>query len=301
MGSNEHCGTEEPPPGAWDSHVHVVDEDSFPLHPSHPYRPEKASFASLQSFHKSIGIAHACLIAFSVYHDDHSSVFDALGRMEGKGRAVACIDSKTATDNDLRLLHKAGVRGIRLNMRTRSEALDIEAVKLAAARVRPLGWVIQLYVSLEQIVELTPVVPELGVVVVIDHIGAPSADKGPGKLQPGYAEFIQLLKTGQVYTKLSGVYRFPDLPDLEDYVAEILKTAPDRVVWASDWPHSGGVEANPGGDRDRVQRYRKVDDAAWISRCRQWCRTVEGGGGERLARKIWVENPRMLWQYDGDD
>ena len=186
-------------------------------------------------------------------------------------------------------------------MRTRSEALDIEAVKLAAARVRPLGWVIQLYVSLEQIVELTPVVPELGVVVVIDHIGAPSADKGPGKLQPGYAEFIQLLKTGQVYTKLSGVYRFPDLPDLEDYVAEILKTAPDRVVWASDWPHSGGVEANPGGDRDRVQRYRKVDDAAWVSRCRQWCRTVEGGGGERLARKIWVENPRMLWQYDGDD
>jgi len=248
-----------------------------------------------------MGIAHACLVAFSVYYDDHSSILDALHRMGGKGRAVACIDPKTATDDDLRLLHEAGVRGIRLNMRTRSEALDKAAVKLAAARVRPLGWAIQLYLSLEQIAELAPIVPELGVTLVVDHIGAPSADKGPGRLQPGYAELIQLLKTGQVYVKLSGVYRFSALPDLDDYVVDILQTAPDHVVWASDWPHSAGVEANPGGDRDKVQAYRKVDDAAWISRCREWCRDVEGGDGERLARKIWVENPRMLWQYDGDD
>jgi hypothetical protein len=38
MGSTE-LPTNDLPSGAWDSHVHVVDEDTFPLHPMHPYRP----------------------------------------------------------------------------------------------------------------------------------------------------------------------------------------------------------------------------------------------------------------------
>lgn len=288
-----------PPPGAWDSHVHVVDEDNFPLHPLHPYRPKKAPLSSLQHFHQMHGIAHACLVAFSVYHTDHSSILDALARLEGKGRAVACIDPATVTDTELQTLHDAGVRGIRINMRTTGGALDLVALKAAAECVRPFGWVVQVYISLAQVAELAGVVGDLGVPVVIDHIGAPNASLGPGKEQPGYKEFMNLMRTGQVWTKLSGTYRFSDLPDLDEYVVDILRIAPDRVVWASDWPHSGGVEANPDGDRTKVQGYRQVDDAAWIAQCRKWCRMADGGNGEVLARKIWVDNPKTLWQYDG--
>ncbi|KAE8153536.1 hypothetical protein BDV25DRAFT_136829 [Aspergillus avenaceus] len=294
-------GDTVPPPGAWDSHVHIVDEDRFPLHPLHPYRPKKAPLSSLQAFHRRVGIDHACLIAFSVYHTDHSSILDALSQLKGKGRAVGCIDPKTITDDELQQLHRAGVRGIRLNMRTRGDPLNKAAVLEAADRVRYLGWAIQVYIALEQMVEFAPLVPQLGLPVVIDHIGAPDEARGPGRLQPGYAEFISLLKSGQVWTKLSGTYRFPNLPDLDEYVTEILRIAPDRVVWASDWPHSGGVEANPGGDRQKVQDYRKVDDVAWIVRCKQWCRDVEGDFGERLARKIWVDNPIILWQWNDDE
>ncbi|KAF5855677.1 hypothetical protein ETB97_008612 [Aspergillus alliaceus] len=281
------------PPGAWDSHVHIVDEDQFPLHPLHPYRPKKAPLSSLQAFHRSLGIEHACLIAFSVYHTDRSSILDALLRL-GKGRAVGCIDQSVISDEELQRLHEAGMRGIRLNMRTRGDPVNKAAVIAAADRVRHLGWVIQVYIALEQIIEFVPLVPRIGLPIVIDHIGAPDEARGPGRLQPGYAEFIDLLRTGQVWTKLSGTYRFPNLPDLDEYVTDILRTAPDRVIWASDWPHSGGVEASPGGDRTQVQEYRKVDDAAFIARCRKWCRDVEGGTGAGLARKIWVENPRTL-------
>lgn len=290
-----------PPPGAWDSHVHVVDEDAFPLHPLHPYRPKKAPLSSLQAFHRNLGIAHSCLIAFSVYHTDNSSLLDALHRLEGKGRAVACIDPETVTDDELETLHRAGVRGIRLNMRTRGDALDKDAVRSAADRVRPYGWVIQVYVSLKQVIELKPLVSEIELPIVIDHIGAPDASGGPIKDQPGYSEFMDLLQTGRVWTKLSGTYRFPDLPDLDEYITDILRVAPNRVVFGSDWPHSGGVEANPGGDCNTVQEYRKIDDAAWVARCRKWCREVAGGNGNMLARKIWVDNPRELWQYDGAD
>jgi predicted TIM-barrel fold metal-dependent hydrolase len=278
-----------------------VDEDRFPLHPMHPYRPQKAPFENLEAFHRLIGIDHACMVAFSVYHDDHDCLLDALSRVRGTGRAVACINPTTVTDQDLLMLHRAGVRGARLNLRTRCQAVDVAAVKLTAGRIRPLGWVLQLYISLEQIAELAPVLPELGVDIVVDHLGAPSPSAGPGRQQPGYTEFIELLRAGHTWTKLSGVYRFSDLQDLDEYVREVLKAAPDRVVWASDWPHSGGVEANPGGDRKKVQEYRKVDDVAWIVQCKQWCRDVEGGDGEQLAHKIWVGNPWRLWQCDRKD
>ncbi|GAD99979.1 hypothetical protein ARB_02111 [Paecilomyces variotii No. 5] len=292
------------PPGAWDSHVHIADEDKFPYHPLHPFRPKKADLDDLLAFQRSQGIAHSCLVAFSVYQNDNSSILDALRRLNGKGRAVVCIDPKTVTDAELRELHAAGARGIRLNFRTSSKRVDTETFERllfeAAERIRPFGWVLQLYVSLDQIAQFAAVVPQLGVTVVIDHIGHPEPSKGPARLQEGYREFMELLKSGLVYTKLSGTYRFDDLPDLDSYVQEILATAPDRVVWASDWPHSGGVSRNPGGDRKKVQEYRKVDDRAWIARCKTWCRLAGGTEGNELVRKIWVDNPRSLWQYGED-
>jgi predicted TIM-barrel fold metal-dependent hydrolase len=309
------------PAGAWDSHVHVADEvsrhthlhgvslanssqEKFPYHEFHPYRPQKADLDDLLAFQRSQGIAHSCLVAFSVYHTDNSSLLDALRRLEGKGRAVACIDPQTVTDAGLQELHDAGTRGIRLNFRTSSNRVDEATfhtlLTQAADRIRPFGWALQLYVSLDQIAQFASVVPRLGVPVVIDHVGHPEPSNGPPRLQEGYREFMDLLRSGQVYTKLSGTYRFDDLPELDSYVQEILTIAPDRVVWASDWPHSGGVSRNPGGDRNQVQEYRMIDDQGWIVQCKRWCRLVGGDNGDGLARKIWVDNPRRLWQYEND-
>ena len=192
-----------------------------------------------------------------------------------------------------------------MNLRTRGERLNkagfTKLLTANANRVRKYGWAIQVYVSLDQVAQLAEVVSTLGVPVIIDHIAHPEPSKGPVQQQEGYREFLDLLKTKQVWTKLSGTYRFERLQGLEDYVREILTVAPDQVVWASDWPHSGGVEHNPGGDRNAIQEYRTIDDQAWVTRCKAWCREVEGGNGDKLVRKIWVDNPRRLWQYDGDD
>ncbi|KAL4757109.1 uncharacterized protein BDW70DRAFT_163857 [Aspergillus foveolatus] len=258
----------------------------FPYHPTHPYRPKKADLNDLLAFQKSQGIAYSCLVAFSVYGTHNSRILDALRCLDGKGRAVVCIDPQTVTDTELQELHNAGTRGIRLNFRTSRKRVDkakyVELLIRAADTIRPFGWILQLYVSLEQIALLASVVPRLGVPVVIDHIGHPERPKGPPRVQEGYHEFMELLGSGLVYTKLSGSYRFDDLPELDAYVQELLAVAPDRVVWASDWLHSGGVSMKPDGDRNKVQEYRKVDDQAWIVQCRNWCRLV---GGKRRA--LW--------------
>ncbi|KAH8178378.1 amidohydrolase domain-containing protein [Sarocladium implicatum] len=293
-----------PPPGAWDSHVHVVDEETFPFDPQHPYRPAKATVADLQSFHREIGITHSCLVAVSVHGTDHRSILHALkvlGNESSPHRAVVTIDATKVSDEELSALHDAGVRGVRMNLHTRGDAVDRQAVQLVADRIRQMNWVLQLYIGLHQMAELADMLPQLRVTVVVDHLGEPDETKGPGRSQDGYAQLLQQLKQGSIYVKLSGTYRFAKLPDLDEYAVEILREAPDRVVWASDWPHTGGVKGNPGGDRTKVQPYRKVDDRAWVSRCAVWCNEATGGDKERagpLAQKIWVDNPRRLWQAE---
>ncbi|KAH7381366.1 hypothetical protein DE146DRAFT_283989 [Phaeosphaeria sp. MPI-PUGE-AT-0046c] len=301
MGSSMET-TCELPEGSWDSHVHVVDEDVFPLHPKHPYRPRKADLNDLLRFESSLGITHVCLVAISPYHTDNSSIIDALIRMKGKGRAVVCIDPETISGGELRRLHRLGARAARLNLKTREQKLEEQDMQRIlhryAERIRPLGWALQIFCALEQIEQMAHILPQLGITIVIDHLGAPHASRGRGRTQPGYTAFIKLLETGVVWTKLSGLYRFPDLPDLDDYVLEILRVAPDRIVYASDWPHSGGVQANPGGDRNAVQEYRKVDDVSFIERCKAWCYASGDDVGEDLVRKIFRDNARTLWQYD---
>ena len=68
------------------------------------------------------------------------------------------------------------------------------------------------------------------------------------------------------------------------------------MVWASDWPHTGGVAANPQGDRQALQEYRKFDVPAFIAQCKKWCEE-----DEVLIQKIFVDNPRRLWQYGEDN
>jgi hypothetical protein len=54
----------------------------------------------------------------------------------------------------------------------------------------------------------------------------------------------------------------------------------------------------PGGDRNAVQEYRKVNDQAWIEQCMDWCMASGPDKGKKLVQKIFRDNPRLLWQYE---
>ena len=209
-----------------------------------------------------------------------------------------CIDPETVTDDELRDMYKIGVRGVRLNMRTWGEAPNKDAFARLlldyAKRLQPLKLVLQLYIRLSQLQLIADIIPQLGIPVVIDHLGHPEPTT-PVSEQPGYGDMLSLLRAGNVWTKLSGTYRFEGLPDMDQYVRNILHAGPSQVVWASDWPHSGGTEKIPeGGSRHDHQDYRVVDDKGFVNQCIDWC-----DGDEGLVRKIFVENPRRLWQCEG--
>ncbi|KAM0796356.1 hypothetical protein BDR22DRAFT_812185 [Usnea florida] len=280
-----HSRSTDLPPGTWDSHVHVVDEDAFPFAKDHAFRPKKATLEDLLAFEKQLGTDHVCLVAISVYGTDNELLLQSLRHLKGKARAVVSIDPETISDQDMDEMHALGVRGVRINLKSTSQDKTkeelIKTLRRYAQRIRRLKWAIQLHIGLGDIEKIAGEIPDLGVPVVIDHLATPDQTLAP-RLQPGYTEFLDLLAKKQVWVKLSGIYRFSQLPELDTYVREILRVAPTQVVWASDWPHTGG--------------YRKFDVPAFVAQCREWC-----GHDKGLVQNIFVENPRRLWQYEEED
>jgi predicted TIM-barrel fold metal-dependent hydrolase len=202
-------------------------------------------------------------------------------------------------------MHRLGVRGVRLNLKTEGKSPDRDRFRdilhLYARRLRPRRWVLQIYISLPQFRLIADEITKLGggsssssstMPVVIDHLGHPDPSI-PITQQEGYAELMDALLRREIWMKLSGTYRFAALPGLDTFAREVIRIAPTQVVWASDWPHTGSVENNPNGDRTIHQDYRRVDDIGFVKQCIAWC-----DGDEDLMRRIWVDNPRRLWQYD---
>lgn len=190
-------------------------------------------------------------------------------------------------------MHTLGVRAVRVNFRSSGKRPDAGSIfhilTTHADRIRPFGWHIQVYCYFDQITLLAPAVDSLGTQVIIDHIGSPELGVSPFA-QDGFQALVSLLRGGKAWVKLSGVYRLK-APQLDLFIREMLSEFPDKLVFASDWPHTGGAEHNPGGDRRAPQPYRKVDDAAFVEQCRAWC-----SYDEVAIQKLFVDNPAQLWQ-----
>ncbi|KAF4450508.1 amidohydrolase 2 [Fusarium austroafricanum] len=284
------------PPGAWDSHVHVVNEARFPFDPGYPYRPKAATVDDLLKFERQTGAEKICLVCISPYGNNNDSLIDALERLGGKARAVVSIDPETITDEELDRLHRAGARGIRVNLKTRNIKMSKDAItaKLfqAADRIRSRGWLIQSYTGLHQIALIADIIPRLGVRFVVDHMGSPDPSM-PAFKQTGHKEMLKLLSQGQIWVKISGIYRFSELPDLDTWAKALIEAGPRNVVYASDWPHPGGTAQLVNGDRHIHQDYRRIDDLGFIQRCKDWC-----DSDWNTMQRLFVDNPNRLWLHE---
>ena len=241
-----------------------------------------------------MGIEDVCLVAVSVYGHDNRSMFDAMRNLSGDSRAVVSFNPYTITEQELDKMHAAGVRGVRINLKTTAEAPSKEALaaKLLAyaARIRSRQWVLQLYLGIEQVPLIYHVIPQLGVKVVLDHMASPEPTRA-AILQTGSKELFDLLRREAVWVKISGTYRFTELPDLDVFARDLIRIGQNNVIWASDWPHTGGPAVTKDGRL--ISSYRKVDDEEFVQRCLQWC-----DYDDLLVQKLFVDNPRRLWLGD---
>ena len=226
------------PPGATDTHFHLFGpQDRYSLVEVREYTPPLITPELGAKLFATLGIERAVVIQPSVYGDDNRAQLEGAKEVGIPTRAVV-VASYDISDRDLASLHEQGARGLRYVL-AHPGGLPVSDLERWAERVRELGWHIQVLAKGDQLLELAPRFEALACPVVIDHMGMFRPEEGLG--QPAFQAVLRLLRHGH-WVKLSGGYRLsrqaPPYRDLIPYVQELVTTRPDRIVWASDWPHA---------------------------------------------------------------
>lgn len=280
------------PRGACDCHVHVFGPDErFPLSPKRLYTPGPASIDDLLALHRALHIDRVVIVHPSPYGAGNAVTVDAVRKLGARARGVAVIDDATS-DAMLDDMHAAGIRGARVNLESYGEsdpAVAGKHLQRTAERVARLGWHVQTFTNLAILAALHDMILKLPTTLVVDHFGRPKASQGTA--QPGFAEFLGLLRSGKVYVKISAPYRISQAPHYTDaapIARAMIAANPDRIVWGTDWPHPAGAAKR---DPAVIEPFRPEDNGQALNRLAQWTKDT----GE--LQKILVDNPARLYQF----
>jgi predicted TIM-barrel fold metal-dependent hydrolase len=283
------------PEHACDCHTHIHgDVEKFPFFAGRVYTPEPASPEEMSALHKALRIERVVIVTPSVYGTDNSATQFGMMARGATARGVAVIDDKTS-ESDLDAMHKAGFRGIRLNLATggiNDPNVGRSRFTAAVERMKARGWHVQLYTNLPMVTAIKDLVLSAPVPVVFDHFGG--AQAALGVEQPGFSDLVDLVKSGKAYVKISGAYRASKLePDYQDCVplAKMLIAAnADRIVWGTDWPHPDSVTP-PGRKPTEVTPLFQIDDGRLLNQLVVW------EPDAAVRKKILVDNPARLYGF----
>jgi 2-pyrone-4,6-dicarboxylate lactonase len=228
------------PEGACDAHCHVFGPaDRFPFAPQRTYTPVDAPWETLVALHEKLGLARTVLVQASCHGKDNAAMLDAIAKSGGTCRGVAMV-GRDITDAELDRLHEGGVRGIRFNFVTHlGKDADLGAVRELAGRIGRLGWHAVVHFDADRLEALAPVLKELPLTLVVDHMGRMDASKGLD--QPAYAMLLDLMEDGRFWVKVCGAERITrqgaPYDDAVPFAADLVRRFPDRTLWGTDWPH----------------------------------------------------------------
>jgi 2-pyrone-4,6-dicarboxylate lactonase len=227
------------PAGACDTHAHIVGPfDKFPLADERGYTPPISALEDFEVCQKTLGIDRAVIVHPSCYGTMMDVTVDAVTRLGDRARGIAVVEP-SITDAELDRLDAIGFRGLRFTTLLKGGA-DVSGIVAMAERIKRLGWHIQMFIDAEnQLESLLPSLKKLPVDLVIDHMGHFQPEAGVD--HPAFRAMLDLVKDGHCWVKLSGAYRAsgdaPAWQDMTAYATTLIETRPDRMVWATDWPH----------------------------------------------------------------
>ena len=269
------------PAGACDCHAHIFGPQSrYPLLPHTHFVPHENPLADYVKMLRTLGCSRGVLVQPSVYGTDNTLITEALTSRAFDLRAVAVV-AEDISDRELETMHAAGYRGIRINTASATPGLKLAQAPKLAARIKPLGWHLQLFVNLRDMPQMEDELAQLKIDIVIDHFARIATADGPAA--PPYQALLRLLRRDNVWAKLIGPYFIsdaaPHYPDIAPFARGMIAAAPDRIVWGSDWPHPSAREKMP-------------DDGDLADLINEWAPDMA------QRRKILVDNPRRLYGFE---
>jgi predicted TIM-barrel fold metal-dependent hydrolase len=268
------------PPGSVDCHTHVF-VDGYPLSPERGYDPPQSTLDDMLAMHGMLGIERVVFTQPSVYGTDNSAILDAAALIPDRARAVVAVRGDVS-DAELAELHRRGARGIRLNLdNVGGMPVELDEVPGLAKRVAGLGWHVEFLFAGPELPGLLPLLRSLDSPISIGHFGYMPAGEGVG--YPPFQDLLGLVREGNTWVKLSGPNRLGvgDLPPWAEVVPmaqALIEAGPDRMLWATDWPHPNKFVEQP-------------NDADLLEQLGLWA------PDEEMRRRILVDNPTRLYGF----
>lgn len=196
---------------------------------------------------------------------------------------------------------------MRINLDSQNSTEVSEAFRKNAEVAKAWDWVVQLYTPLSALTYLHDTILESGVTVVFDHFGHTLVGSKTNVMMNtydpyrtlGFPQLIDLVQKKIAFVKISGPYRdsnqAPFYEDMRVVAETIINAGPDMVVYGSDWPHTKSKEGNDEvGGRLQVQDFQDINDAALVEVTKDWA------GSDAQVQRLFVDNPRRLWQWYED-
>ena len=263
-----------------DTHMHIYDT-RVPAAPGGPALPGHFPVSAYREVQRRLGLTHAVIVQPNAYVDDNRVTLDAIAELGlANARGVAVV-KPGVTDAELERLTRGGIRAIRF-MALPGGALQWDVMDELAARVQPFGWHSIVQLDGRTLPERAAQIRRLPGRFIVDHVGKFLEPVPP--TDPAFKELLGLLDTGRCWVKLSAPYEVsktggPRYEDVGALAKALVRAAPERMLWASNWPHPS------------VPADRRPDDADLLDLLLEWA------PDDATRRKILVDNPATLYDF----
>ena len=267
------------PAGAWDTHFHVLGPQArYPYVATRKYTPPDAPLTAALALHDALGVARGLVVHANTHGFDNAVDLDAVARSNGRYLAVVRLD-RGATREGCQRLHEQGARGVRFAFNPQHGGeLDKATFEHVLRCIEGLGWFVELHFEGAALPGLFPWLQSIPATLVIDHIGR--IDTSQGVEQEPFSLLCEMMQRENVWTKVSGADRLtkqgPPYDDVAPFARRLAEIAPDRLLWGSDWPHTGVFDAA-----------KMPDDGKLLD-------ALHGFFSESMLKRILVENPERL-------
>ncbi len=269
------------PPGAWDTHFHVLGPPHrFPYAEGRHATPPSAPIDHYLKMIEILGFERGVVVQPSAHYDDIASVLDAIEKSDG--RLMGVIRGECLEGADLKALHRAGIRGVRVELRTEHREFDKASFDRMVEQTGAMGWAVALHVDATSIANLAETIAAIKATTIIENYAQIDARKGPD--QPALKALVALAGEPHVWLKAASAYRMVMRGATWEQVRIIARIvhgcAPDKTIWGTDWPHTeiyqAGTVPNDGDLVDTLLDF--VPD-------------------EINRRKLLVDNPKRLFDW----
>jgi D-galactarolactone isomerase len=230
---------------------------------------------------KRVGLERVVVVQANAYADDNRVALEAIKKLGIENARGVAVVKPGVKDAELDQLTKAGICAIRI-MTLHGGLLGFDVMDELLARVHPFGWHANIQLDGRELPKYEAQIKRLPGKFVIDHTGKFLEPVSPD--HDSFKSLIRLLDTHRCWVKLSAPYETsktgaPKYEDVGRLAKALVKHAPERMLWASNWPHPSARRPAP------------PDDADLLDLLLDWAPS------DAVRRKILSDNPAELYGF----